>query len=88
LKNLTTPIQNVKINSTSELLAINSYHLPRAVRLVHMPTLTVYENFPEFHDKKIQIVNGLDFSPNSGFLTLGNNNGKVLLYRLKHFSTY
>jgi U3 small nucleolar RNA-associated protein 18 len=53
-----------------------------------MPTLTVYENFPEFHDKKIQIVNGLDFSPNSAFLTLGNNNGKVLLYRLKHFSTY
>ncbi|CAF1286179.1 unnamed protein product [Rotaria sp. Silwood1] len=88
LKNLTTPIQNIKINSSSELLAINSYHLPRAVRLIHMPTLTVYENFPEFHDKKIQIVNALDFSPNSGFLTLGNNNGKVLLYRLKHYSTY
>lgn len=34
LKNLTTPIQNVKINSSSELLAMNSYHLPRAVRLV------------------------------------------------------
>lgn len=34
LKNLTTPIQNVKINSSSELLAINSYHLSRAVRLV------------------------------------------------------
>ncbi|CAF0783944.1 unnamed protein product [Adineta steineri] len=88
LKNLTTSIQNVKLNASSELLAINSYHFSRAVRLVHMPTLTVYENFPEFHDKKIQIVNGLDFSPNSGFLTLGNNNGKVLLYRLKHFSTY
>lgn len=34
LKNLTTPIQNVKMNSSSELLAMNSYHLPRAVRLV------------------------------------------------------
>jgi hypothetical protein len=34
LKNLTTPIQNVKINSNSELLAMSSYHLPRAVRLV------------------------------------------------------
>ncbi|CAF0906716.1 unnamed protein product [Adineta ricciae] len=88
LKNLTTSIQNVKMNASSELLAMNSYHLPRAVRLVHMPTLTVYENFPEFHDKKIQIVNGLDFSPNSAFFTIGNNNGKVLLYRLKHFSNY
>ncbi|CAF3330442.1 unnamed protein product [Rotaria socialis] len=88
LKNLTTPIQNVKINSSSELLAINSYHLSRAIRLVHMPTLTVYDNFPEFHDKKIQIVNTLDFSPNSGFLTMGNNNGKVLLYRLKHYTNY
>jgi hypothetical protein len=34
LKNLTTPIQNVKLNSSSELLAISSYHLPKAVRLV------------------------------------------------------
>lgn len=34
LKNLTTPIQSVKMNSSSELLAINSYHLSRAVRLV------------------------------------------------------
>ena len=34
LKNLTTPIQNVKINASSELLAINSYHLPKAARLV------------------------------------------------------
>jgi hypothetical protein len=34
LKNLTTPIQNVKINASSELLAINSYHLPKAVRIV------------------------------------------------------
>lgn len=34
LKNLTTPIQNVKMNSTSELLAMNSYHLARAIRLV------------------------------------------------------
>jgi hypothetical protein len=34
LKNLTTPIQSVKINASSELLAMNSYHLPKAVRLV------------------------------------------------------
>ena len=34
LKNLTTSIQNVKMNASSELLAMNSYHLPRAVRLV------------------------------------------------------
>jgi len=42
LKNLTTSIQNIKINSSSELLAINSYHLPRAVRLVR-------ENIIEFN---------------------------------------
>jgi len=88
LKNLTTPIQTLKMNCTSELLVMNSYFLPRAVRLVHFPSFTVYENFPEFTDKKVQIVNSVDFSLNSGYLTLGNNNGKVLLYRLKYYGNY
>ena len=44
LKNLTTPIQNVKINASSELLAINSYHLPRAVRLVRKNKNKYLEN--------------------------------------------
>ncbi len=45
LKNLTTSIQNVKINSSSELLAINSYHLPRAVRLVRENKIEFYYFF-------------------------------------------
>jgi U3 small nucleolar RNA-associated protein 18 len=28
----------------------------------------------------------MDFSPKSGFLALGNDKGRVLLYRLKHYS--
>lgn len=27
----------------------------------------------------------MDFSPKSGFLALGNDKGRVLLYRLKHY---
>ena len=45
LKNLTTPIQNLKMNSSSELLAMNSYHLSRAVRLVRLEMIQKKSHF-------------------------------------------
>ena len=33
----------------------------------------------------LSYVFSLDFSPNSGYLAVGNDKGKVLLYRLRHY---
>ena len=33
----------------------------------------------------IKAVTDFDFSPHSGFLAVGNSNGRVLLYRLNYF---
>ncbi|XP_071951032.1 U3 small nucleolar RNA-associated protein 18 homolog isoform X2 [Antedon mediterranea] len=85
IKNLTTPTSKVLFNSTNEILSIASSAVNKAIRLVHLPSYSVFSNFPELNDLTGR-VNSLDFSPRSGFLTLGNNKGQALLYRLKHFS--
>ena len=47
---------------------------------VHMPSLTVFSNFPDQSDV-LRVPYRLDFSVNSGYFGIGNNKGRVLLYR-------
>ena len=56
-----------------------------ALRLVHMPSCTVFSNWPT-SKTPLSYVFSLDFSPSGGYLAVGNDKGKVLLYRLKHYS--
>lgn len=44
--NLTTSINLVEFNNNDELLAIGSKWKKNGLRLVHLDSLTVYENFP------------------------------------------
>ncbi|XP_077984403.1 U3 small nucleolar RNA-associated protein 18 homolog isoform X2 [Glandiceps talaboti] len=83
--NLTTPVTHTKFNSTNEILAISSNFAKNAVKLVHVPSMTVFNNFPDF-STHIYTPTCLDFSPRSGYLAIGNNKGSALLYRLKHYS--
>ncbi|GFS16710.1 U3 small nucleolar RNA-associated protein 18 homolog, partial [Elysia marginata] len=80
IKNLTTCCNSVLFNSQSELLALRSKDLERAVKLVHFPSMSVLPNFPEQFDPSISSVMCMDFSPSSGYLALGNNKGRCLLY--------
>ena len=48
---------------------------------VHFPSLTVFANFPEMTDTKIRLPCTMDFSPNSGYFSIGNHKGQALLYR-------
>ena len=87
-KNLRTPISNLMFNSTSEILAMSSDSMQAATRLAHVPTHTVFSNFPAFKDKSMQYPRQVQFSPNSGFLAIGNSSGRVYLYRLNHYERY
>ncbi|XP_066991740.2 U3 small nucleolar RNA-associated protein 18 homolog [Anabrus simplex] len=87
LLNLTTAITSLKYNKASEILAMASDDKDNALKLVHFPSMNVYANFPGFQ-AKIHRPQCLDFSTNSGFLTVGNNKGMALLYRLKHYANY
>jgi len=85
--NLTTQITEMQFNCTGELLAVASEDISDAVKLIHLPSATVFSNFPG-------ALNGLGkptaiaFSPKSGFMALGNTESTISLFRLKHYSNY
>lgn len=85
--NLVTPVTSVLFNSSSEVLAIASGYKETAVKLVHCPSMTVFSNFPDFKSK-IKKPLCLDFSVNSGYFGVGDNNGAAHLFRLKHYGNY
>lgn len=85
IMNLTTSINNVAFNSTSEILAMSSRARKDLFKMVHLPSLSVFSNWPTSRTS-LRYVNAFDFSPNSGYLSIGNDRGKALLYRLNHFT--
>lgn len=87
ISNLTTSINCLKFNSTSEILTLSSSEINNAVRLYHLKTKKVFENFPN-SEAKFGRINLTSFSPNSGYIALANRKSRVLLYRLKHFKNY
>lgn len=87
ITNLVTSITSLKFNPTSEILACASSKKKNAFKLVHIPSFTVFANFPTFQTK-IWNPLAIDFSPNSGFLGVSNNQGHAYLYRLKHYGNY
>lgn len=87
LFNLTTAISATKFNHSSEILAYASKHIDDAVKLVHLPSGTVYKNFPGTQGN-IGSPSVISFSPLSGYLAIGNLKKEVTLYRLKHYSNY
>ena len=78
--NLTTSVSSIKFNPTSEILAMASEVKENAVKLLHMPSMTVFSNFPSFN-YNFKRPNCIDFSLNGGFFSIGNNRGAANLYK-------
>ncbi|KAM9596525.1 U3 small nucleolar RNA-associated protein 18 homolog [Trichechus inunguis] len=88
IMNLVTGVTSLTFNPTSEILAVASEKMKEAVRLVHLPSCTVFSNFPVVRRKNISLVHTMDFSPRSGYFALGNEKGKALMFRLHHYSDF
>ncbi|XP_062336775.1 U3 small nucleolar RNA-associated protein 18 homolog [Osmerus eperlanus] len=86
--NLVNSATSLCFNPTSEILAIASRFDNEAVRLVHLPSYTVFSNFPLFHRKTLYHAHSLAFSPHSGFFSLANNKGYAPLFRLLHYKNF
>ncbi|XP_062865300.1 U3 small nucleolar RNA-associated protein 18 homolog [Trichomycterus rosablanca] len=86
--NLVTAATSLRFNSTGEMLAVGSRVEDEAIRLVHIPSFTVFSNFPMFRRKLIYKPHALDFSPNSGFFSIANNKGQAVLFRLLHYKDF
>ncbi|KAI9911847.1 hypothetical protein PsorP6_009043 [Peronosclerospora sorghi] len=86
LMHLTTRADRLKFNASSEILAMASSDTKDSLKMVHMPSLTVFSNWPTAQTP-LHYVTAMDFSPNSGYFAIGNAKGRVLLYRLTHFKS-
>jgi len=84
LPHLTTNADSIAFNGDGQLLAIASRMKRDALRLVHLPSLTVFSNWPTSRTP-LHYVHSVCFSPGGGYLAIGNAKGRVVLYRLHHF---
>ncbi|XP_066377713.1 U3 small nucleolar RNA-associated protein 18 homolog [Miscanthus floridulus] len=84
IENLTTDIGEMKFNHDAQILAISSRKERNGMRLVHVPSFSVFQNWPGPRFS-LHYPRCLDFSPGSGFLSVGHAGGKVLLYKLHHY---
>ena len=82
--NLTTPIDHINIDPSGELMVIASQRKKDALRLVHLPSQTVATNWPT-SNTPLHYITSTAFSPKSGYLAIGNDRGRVLLYRIPYF---
>ncbi|CAH2072797.1 unnamed protein product [Thlaspi arvense] len=82
--NLTSKIDFMKFNHDAQILAIVSTMNKNSIKLVHVPSLTVFSNWPP-PNSTMHYPRCVDFSPASGFMAMGNAAGKVLLYKLHHY---
>lgn len=85
VSNLTTKVDFMKFNNDSQILAICSTMKKNSLKLVHVPSLTVFSNWPPPNQNILHYPRCLDFSPGGGFMAVGNSAGKVLLYKLHHY---
>lgn len=83
--NLTTSVTGLRFHHEGELLAAFSRQKKDAMKLVHVATSTVFETWPT-EQTPLHRVSAVDFSRQGGFLAIGNERGKVLLYQLSHYA--
>ncbi|CAO1614669.1 unnamed protein product [Sympodiomycopsis kandeliae] len=87
LGNLTTSSTTLQFNENGQILALASKNKKDALKLVHLPSCTVFQNWPT-SGTPLGHVSDVAFSNNgSHYLAVGNTRGRVLVYGLKHFCT-
>ncbi|GLB36797.1 putative WD40 repeat-like protein [Lyophyllum shimeji] len=84
IANLTTAISSIRFNHDAQLMAIASQEKKDAMRLIHMPSLTSFSNWPT-SSTPLGHVTAVDFSARSEYVAIGNTRGRVLLYHLKDY---
>ena len=84
LGNLTTTVDTLAFSRDGQMMAMATRLSKDALRLVHLPSCTVFANWPS-SKTPLHYVHCAAFSPNGGYLAVGNARGRVLLYRLPYY---
>lgn len=82
--NLVTAITNLSFAPDGQILCISSKEKKDALKMVHLPLGTVFANWPT-SGTPLGRVTVSEFSPNGQMLAIGNDVGRVTLWRLNHY---
>jgi U3 small nucleolar RNA-associated protein 18 len=82
---LTTSISHLAFSpGKSEILSIGSQKITDSYRLIHTATGKAFGNWPTA-GTPLHYVTCSAYSPRCGYVAIGNDRGRVLLYRLNHY---
>ncbi|KAK7418964.1 hypothetical protein QQZ08_011043 [Neonectria magnoliae] len=79
---LITPITHITFSPDGQVMAFGSQHKKDALRLVHLPTCTVYRNWPT-EQTPLGRISAVAFGRQSDMLAVGNDTGKIRLWEIR-----
>ena len=82
LSQLTTPISHLLFSTDGQMLVMASRWKKDALRLVHLPSCTVYRNWPT-DQTPLGRISSVALGPGGGLLAVGNERGKIRLWEIR-----
>lgn len=79
---LITPVTILAFSPDGQILAFGSRHKKDALKLAHLPTCTVFKNWPT-SSTPLGRVTALSFGRQSDLLAVGNDGGKIRLWQIR-----
>ncbi|KAI8632386.1 Indigoidine synthase A like protein-domain-containing protein [Xylariaceae sp. FL1651] len=83
LMQLTTPVTVLEFSPDGQLLAIASRYKKDALKLVHLPSCTVYRNWPT-EQTPLGRIEAIAFGMKSDMLAVGNDAGKIRIWEIRN----
>ncbi|KAL5614619.1 hypothetical protein BROUX41_004718 [Berkeleyomyces rouxiae] len=80
---LVTPVTTITFSPDGQLLAFASREKRDALRLAHLPSCTVYRNWPTA-DTPLGRITAVSFGSDSKVLAVGNDNGKIRTWEIRN----
>ncbi|KAJ9605248.1 U3 snoRNP protein [Cladophialophora chaetospira] len=79
---LTTPVSQLEFSEDGQMLVMSSRWKKNALRLAHLPSCTLYRNWPT--DKTpLGRISSVALSTDGGYLAVGNEQGKIRLWEVR-----
>lgn len=79
---LVTPVTVITFSPDGQLMAFGSQHKKDALKMVHLPSCTVYRNWPT-EQTPLGRITAVAFNRDSNVLAVGNDSGKIRLWDIR-----
>jgi WD40 repeat protein len=80
---LVTPITSIAFSPDGQLMAFGSQQKKDALKLVHLPSCTVYRNWPT-EETPLGRITSIAFGRQSDLLAVGNDAGRIRLWQIRN----